>query len=71
MVPASGSEIKKTHLYTARMRESDAADPSEAFPLLRKCERSLRNTDKTDVNVLNEKYTTDSLDRGRAAKSDC
>ena len=32
MVPASGSKIKKTLLYTARMRESDAADPSEAFP---------------------------------------
>ena len=32
MVPASGSKIKKTLLYTARMRESDAADSSEAFP---------------------------------------
>ena len=30
MVPASGSLIKKAILSTARMRESDAADPSAA-----------------------------------------
>ena len=32
MVPASGSLIKKCFGHAARMRESDAADPSEAPP---------------------------------------
>ncbi len=32
MVPAAGSKLKKTDLSTARLWESDAADPSEAFP---------------------------------------
>jgi len=32
MVSASGSELEKRLLYRARMRKSDAADPSEAPP---------------------------------------
>jgi hypothetical protein len=37
---ASGSLIKKTLLYTARMRESDAADIERSISTLGKCERS-------------------------------
>ena len=64
MVPAAGSKIKKTDLSTARLRESDAADPSEAFPrwgnasVPEKHSRSRRDSQGSTRSLLSEKLTS-------------